>query len=660
MSDYLFFFKDEVLRFFSWRNIIILVLLFALVLGYIQYGVFKYEKSLGKEENFKEFEKTKVTSFQNYRQYGFYGFRMLMLPHPVSIFFINSTPVSGVNSYVDSGARMQVYKPMQGAAVFESAKYWFSDYSGIVLFFASILALFYGMEALRNKDYLMFLATITGRKSVFFPVLIPRAVLLFLVLLSIKICAVLLISINGIHVPIDMHLLTFLGFTFLVSLVFLALGSLFSANKKMISGILRSLTCWFMLLFVIPTALNIFIEIKANSMTPVYELERKKLKILMDFEEKVFKTIGYQAVGAEVPDILKELISSYRNNDFKKMQQMEENLIEEMRRNVSLFQGLSTIFPTTAYISINHELSSRGYDNLLEFNRKVKKIKEEFLDFYLDKAFFSNYSTVESFLKDDQNVYKAQPRIPGFFVWGLLITLAWIIVLTAVSYHKHNKMMFHLEKKEVQYREPDLELKSNSIRMWDVESDRLNNQLYGLLSGKSREFKRKGYKFKVSLDGRDLTVGGQRVDFLYLPHPKKMPDIKIKLFLSLVMDCLKVPAQKRKEISAAYNLKALGSKTFGQLDIIDMGKIYLAILEMRKFKVYLVNDAARGMTVDFAIEFKEKLDNFWDEGALVLFLTTDPLLKKDWQPGMYFHEDYTWCDIVVSHTDLKRSDDESS
>jgi hypothetical protein len=300
------------------------------------------------------------------------------------------------------------------------------------------------------------------------------------------------------------------------------------------------------------------------------------------------------------------------------------------------------------------------HDNLLEFCQLVKKVKEVFFDFYMDKVFFSNYINVESFLKGDENVYKAQPRILGFFVWGLLITLAWIIVLTAISYNTHNKMMLLLEKKEDQYREPDLELESNSIRMWDVDGDRFNNQLFDLLSGRSREFKRKGYKFKVSLDGRDLAAGGQPVDFLYLPHHGKMPDIKIKPFLSLVMDCLKVPAQKRKEISAAYNLKALGAKTFSQLGIIDLGKIYLAILEMRKFKVYLVNDVARSMTVVFAIELKEKLDNFWDEGALVLFLTTDPLLKKGWQPGMYFHEDYTWCDIDVSHTDIKRRDKEPS
>ncbi len=660
MSDYLFFFKHEVLRFFSWRNIIALVLLFALVLGYVQYGVFKHEKSLGEEGNFKEFEKTKVTSFQNYRQYGFYGFRMLLLPHPVSIFFINSTPLSSVNSYVDSGSRLQVYKPMQGASVFESAKYWLSDYSGIVLFFAGILALFYGMEALRNKDYLMFLSTITGRKSVFFPVLIPRAVLLFLVLLSIKICAVLLISINGIHVPIDKHLLAFQGFTFLVSLVFLVLGSVFSANKKMISGILRSLTCWFVLLFVIPTALNIFIEIMANSMTSVYELESKKLKILMESERKIQEQVGIFKLGKMPEESRKALVLEYRNNEFKKMQQMEEKLIAEMQRNVSLFQGLSTFFPTTAYISINHELSSQGYENLLEFNRIVKKIKEEFFDFYMDKVFFSNYSEVESFLKNDQNVYKAQPRIPGFFVRAVLITLAWLIVLTAISYYKHNKMMFLLEKKDDQYREPDLDLRSNSIRMWNVTGNRFKNQLFGLLSGRSREFKRKGYKFKVSLDGRDLTAGGPQENFLFLLNLRNMPDIKIKLFLSLAMDCLKVPAQKREEIFAAYNLKALGSKTFGQLDIIDLGKIYLALLDMKKFKVYLVNDVARGMTVDFAIELKDKLDNLWDEGALVLFLTTDPLLIKKWQPGMYFHEDYTWCDIVVSHTDLKRSDDEPS
>lgn len=661
MSTVITFFRFESRRFFSKRNTILVLLLFCIAMGLVQYGISKYKRSLEQKEIFKTVEHKKVELFFNYRIMGLHGFRLTFISNPMAILMTNSAAISEITSFIDAVERMEFYKPMKGKKVFEVNNNLFTDFSGIILFFGGLLALFYGFESYSNRECLKLLSTVTSEKRVYAGVFISRAILLFFILLAITGCALLLIAINGITVPFNKYLLVLFSEIFFTSLFFFVLGSVFGSNKSMISGVIYTLSLWFVFLFVLPTLLGIYIEKKAESITPVYEQEIEKLKIVMDFEKKVIEQIGVFEMGEEVSDARRELILSYRKNDFQKIQALEEKMISEMREIISLRQKLSSFFPTTFYLSVNNEISSRGYENLIDFYNLVKKIKRDFFEWFMEKVYFSNYSKVEPFLKGDEAVYHAQPRLPGFFPLGLLFTLLWISGFLLLSYTNFKKSLIDLPKKDEETEDPeDFFLDQSELAICSVENELLSNQLYTLLIKETREFKKKGYNFTVLIDGRDITKTKEKENFLYLCHPNHIPgETKVGNFLSLIMGLMKLSKKKQEEINSRFELEPVQKKRAGDLKIEEKGQVSLALLDMKKYPIYLINDIAAGMTTDFAKALKHRMETLGSDGSLVLFLHGHAIYHvRKKKKGSYFDKLNGWSQVVQGYIDADDLDDE--
>lgn len=658
-------FKFEARGFLDKQNLIVFGLLLALALGMTQYGVYKFKQTVTQKKVFQQVEEEKVEQFFNWRIYGTYGFRLWFMPAPQCIFFINSATVPDMAAFVDSGERLKIYKSLKGKNTFELSKNWFTDFSGIILFFGSLLGLIYGYVFFLKKEYLKFLSSFTNKKRLFTFVVLPRAILLFLLFFFVTGGAVALVILNGIFIPVDKHMLIFFKNIFLTTLFFFAIGSAFSACKKKIfgsvyTGAIYALVWWFIFLFGIPTVVNVITAYKADLISKVYQLEMDKLKIVVNFEKKVIEKIGIQKMGEEVSETLKELLKEYRENGFKLILSKEENMMEQMRRNKSFYHFLSSFFPTTEYLSVNNEISSSGYENLLGFYECVKNTKRNFFITYLDKAYFSNFSKPEPFLKGDDNLYKAQPRLPEFLLLGSAATVLWILSLLMISYYRFKKSLFRLpiqEKKPIE--EKILELKSGEFKSWLIIGNLLNDQLYNLLSGQTRELKKEKYNLKVSINGSQLNTTKKKQNFLYLCHPSEIPGhTRVCAFIQLLMDLLNVPKEKRNEIIEKYHLEDFLKKRFSQLEIDEYGQVFLALLDMKTFDIYLINDITRALFMDFAVKLDERMDQLCNDGVLVLFLTTDaPLTVKKSKEGKYFYDYYSWRQKVRTWRDANENDE---
>jgi hypothetical protein len=147
MNTFLKFFRFEARRFCSKRNAIIVGLLFVFALGILQVSAWNYAGTIKQKKEFQEIEKNKVSKIINNRIYGIYGYRTIFIGAAFGIFFSESAVVRDVNSFVDSGERLNIYLPMKGKHIFDLKKSGFMDLSGIILFFGSLLALLYGIDA---------------------------------------------------------------------------------------------------------------------------------------------------------------------------------------------------------------------------------------------------------------------------------------------------------------------------------------------------------------------------------------------------------------------------------------------------------------------------------------------------------------------------------
>lgn len=644
------FFNFEFKRFIGRRNAVIILLLLFFSLIYIQNGIDSYTSLLDHKEKFQEFERTKTTQYINYSVYGAYGIRMMFLPAPISIFFLNSAIIPDMTAYVDSGEQLRIFKPLKGKNIFDLNKFGFTDFSGMILFFGSLLALFYGYDTFHSDEYSKFLSTICSRKSIFLSMIFSRIIMMLLLFLFILGSAMLLISFNELKVPIDRYLTSFILAIFLLLLFCFSIGAIFGTIHSRVTGIISLLTCWFVLLYFIPTAINAYIIAKSDLITPIQKLEMDKLKIMMEFEKRSIDQLGISKYGQQ-DEAERKNILNYFENDFKKIQALEETIQNQTEANISLFQELSMFFPSTFYLSITNEISSRGYRNLIDFHKYVQALKRKFVKFYIDKVYFSNFTTVESFIKKDENIFPGQSQLPINFLTGVLVNLIYIIGLFGASYYYFKKSLYLLPKNESPGFYPrNMKLKKGDFKVLVSEGDLFKNQLFNLFSGESGEFKKKGFTGEVLIDGIDITTEKSKDEFLYLCHPENIPgDIKVSDFLLFIRKLMRVKNLKNNGLK----IKSISRKKFSRLKNHEKGEVMLALLGMKSQRIYLVNDIARGMPIEFTIQLKEKLVELKKEDVLVIYLTRDELINvKSIKKEQKFYESSTWCQLVDHYKGL--------
>jgi hypothetical protein len=425
-----------------------LFLFFSLLsLYFVQIGLNNYINIIESEEDFQDIERLKVKQYINYNQYGSYGFRVLFIPSPLSIYFVNSSTIPGLTSNVDSGERLNIYNSFkEGRTLFADKGGGFKDFSGIMLLLGSLLVLYLGYESLIHRDYLRFMYGFMDYKRLFFSTVLSRVfILVFLFLLNAGISLIIL-EINGIQFSGGeyAHFFTFLVTLVLVLVFFFALGTIAGSFKSGFAGFVMVIISWFVLVFLFPGIVNTVTSRKADNIVSNYKLELQKLKSLMDFERESLEKYG--DTTKDNIDAVRKSVEDFLEKGFPKIQAFEERLRNEMDENIRFFEFLSSLFPSTFYLSAGNEISSKGYENFIIFFDYIRELKKKFLRFYLDHRYYSDDpfdapKTVESFIKDNENLFHSKSRTPRGFTRSLLLTLVYIIGLFIISYSRFKQSL---------------------------------------------------------------------------------------------------------------------------------------------------------------------------------------------------------------------------
>jgi hypothetical protein len=636
-------------------------LIFFLANAFIQLGIAEYKDLLRKKDKFQAFEKEKIKTFINYRIYGIYGYRTTFFPEKFSIWFSDSFVVPDMNSFVDSGERLKIYLPLKGKNIFDLRKTGYTDFSGILLYFGSLLALFYGLDTFRSRGYLKFLSSIAGKTQVFASLVVSRVLLMWLLFLSVISSGLLLMVINGVYIPVDKFLSVFTLMVFFTSLFFFLLGAIFSTTKSRKTGIAVLLSGWFILLFIIPTAVNMYVKAKSATITTVHQLEMEKLKIFMNFEKQAIEKDVTYRYGEKLTDNAKNMVISYFKREFNRIQSLEEAMLNQMENNISMFQWISMNFPTTFYLSVNNEISSRGYENMLDYYRETIVQKRGFVKYYIDKVFFSNFSKVEPYIKNG-NVFYARSRLPVSLAWGILVTFLYIGGAIIISYYRFNRAIHsppgsaprdkgNENGEIISY--PDINLETSTLRIFRVEGDLFNCQLFDLLSGKAGSFRKQPLPFRIFINGTDSLAPALKSNFLYLCHWEHFPgDVTAKDFLYCMARLMKTPVNKVNEIAAGINpiLKARLDKPIENLEKREKGEIALALMQLKKWDIFLIDDVSRGINPLFDVCLQKNMQGLKSNGSLVILLTSDDILRnKSLDTGKYVYETDAWNRVVDSY-----------
>lgn len=424
----------EAQRLLNIKTVGVLLLFSILGLHFVQMGINNYKSIIESKEKFRDIERLKVKQYINYAQYGAYGFRLLFIPRPISIYFVNSSAISELTANVDTGERLNIYNSFKGKTLFAEKAGGFKDFSGIMLLMGSLLVLYFGYESMTHKDYLRYMTGFADLKKLFLSIVFSRVLIVTLTFFFIGGLSLLLLAINGFRLTGNemSHWLAFMGVLVLLSVFFFTLGTIAGTFKSRFNGFVTLIFLWFIFVFLIPWVVNAFTAHKADNIVSNYQLELEKLKILMGFEKQAAEQEGPVTVSNTETE--RKLVESAWNNEIKKIQLLEKKMEREMQENIHGFQVISSSFPSTFYLSTGNEISGKGYENFIRFYEYIQHLKWKFVRYYIDKKYYSGTSDVESFIKGNENLFYSETLFPRYFVHGEQLMVVYIMGLLIVSY----------------------------------------------------------------------------------------------------------------------------------------------------------------------------------------------------------------------------------
>jgi hypothetical protein len=580
------------------RNILVFFLMSIIIFSFVTVGIVGYKSFLREKEILKEAEGEKVKQYHLYSQYGGFGFRLLFVPSSLIIFFDDS--ISGVLvANVNAAEKLKIYQPKKGKYYNKSVG--LMDFSGILFLVGCFFALVAGFTAIRKRDYLKFQAAFCGYKSLFPGLIIAWIILINMILGLLVILTLILGLINGISIKI-----IFFVFVLVASLVFFfffLLGWNVGMIKEKFTAFIVLAFVYFGAVIFVPWTVEKVTQLLAANIESPFSFELTNIKIYTEVERRLFEKFGTFKTG-DIPE--KELIKQVEeslNNEFKEIFQREEEMRLNQLKNIKFNQKISSLFPTTFYLSLRKELSSVGDLNSMEFYSYCLEMKKKFLKFFVIKRLNTRKrGKVQNFIKGNENEFSAKSRLPYGSSIGVGLTFLYIIGLLFNASRLHHKRM----KREIKGIDIDADFKEKSTVFVLCKNETIKEGIFN-------HYKNQSAICLEKINPDDFRMNGIKPADL-LEHLSRVAGIDEK--------------------TAAENLNIMGV----DIDTAENShetilKIYAAVMAAADGQLIVINDFLKKESRQFETEVFRLLSHLEKAGRRIIYLSTEM-----YQPANGFDE----------------------
>lgn len=557
---------------FLWNKLSLCILSIYLIITalFLASGVRQLNLLISEKNKFEKFENEKYKQFVFASQYADYGFRLLFNPSPGMVLFSGTVPPL-LTAFIDTSERLIIYTPENGRNALTSFRSSYTTYAGFTLVFGSLLAGIFGLCTFRDREWFLYLEGITrnSRKKLFLMVSLSRIITIFFLCSIMAIISFFILAVNGIHLPVN-DFLTFFFTLFISFLLFLFIGFTFGQMKNVLTGTSIFAVIWFLLILVIPSLIshNTYIF---NNVQSSYDIEGVKQKYLMDFERKVIKTAGKFSDSKRGTEQTKLLANEYLNDGFRKIMELEEENLKQIKRSFKQHSALSIIFPTTFLESVN-EISSTGMKNFAGFYEYSIQTKRNFLKYYTEKYICAVNNKIEPFIRSSENVFQGKSYLPDYFFVGLGITLFWCFFFFCLAFYRFTRLEY---KNTLKNNESRAALSPENPK-FKVESATL---VYSVTENLSYRNHKESFDFFLS------ELRKRKKNFLFLPVSSAIPeDIKVK---DIYKTAGIIPTGEIKD------------KKFAEIGKDDKSSVLIDIARQVETEYLILNDFHKGCSIGF-------------------------------------------------------------
>ncbi len=427
---------------------------FVLLLTYLHsVGLSECQKIKAIEKKIEQAETKNPEKYLTYENFGGYGFRVSLSSSPILSLFCDRQPPQRTESVVNTLENSRILNVSDGRTIFKDGV--FKDFSGAIYVLGSLLMILMGMSGFNNDKYVKNVL----RMRLFGVIATRFAVPIALFILSLSIAYIRLASVSGpLENAVSKAFVAFSGYSILFLLFFYSIGvTVFTLSKSRREfKIIVSLIAWGLFVFVLPEYNNLKSQKKSEALPAVQEHIDLKKQILLGHEKMIRNAVMpllKEGKNAEAFKVQKRLVEEYLNNDYKKVQALERAYIDDTNKIIDENESRLFFVPTVAFLNLSRECSGLGRRGYLDFLSHVSSLNKDFLRFITTKRYSSKDKTLEPFLKNDENIFRAKPQIPTTYWASLVTTLLLSIGLLAGSIITLKR---RLKKGETE--EPDYEI----------------------------------------------------------------------------------------------------------------------------------------------------------------------------------------------------------
>ncbi len=395
---------------------------------------------------FKRFEGEKFSQFVSYSQYGGFGFRLLYEAPPINLFFANSSVLQDVESNIDGLEAIKVESSFKGNKLFLKRGY-FKDFASIPFVFGSLLMLYLGHLALASPAYLRFMVGRVSLKKFFCLTTAARLFWLDVFFLSLGLGLFFLVQLGlgGFPRPEKVIFLRFLLFLILLLDFVYLLGQLTTilvSFRKVF--FLWFFIVWFVCIFLLPEINRISVFNKSQSLESAEKVNLEKFRTLMALEKKFRDYLKVNPATSldQVREMQKKFALQFINSSFLVNTNLESRYLREVADVIAGHERQSVLFPTTFYQFLTGEVSGKGYYGYLDFMNYIIQLRNRFVQFSLKKRYEGGDAPIESFVKNNENIFNSHSYLPGAYWFGILVTALYSAVLVALSIWRLRHLIF--------------------------------------------------------------------------------------------------------------------------------------------------------------------------------------------------------------------------
>ena len=404
------------------RTLVVMGLIALVILIFVQAGVYKYETLQQDKKEFSENERLKVDSYKRVEEFGIIGLKMLLIPEPTIIFFINSAINFDLTSHINSADVLDMDQSSLGKKLFSDRKGGFKDFSGIIFLLVSLAVLYLGINSAGHQEFRKFLSSISGHVKIYLLMIFSRTLLIVLFLAMVTVCSLGLVLLNRVPLPSQFysHMSGFFCLMVGVIILFYALGTFLGTLKNRFSATLLGIGIWFVLIFLVPEGINYIVEKQAERINSNFKYELDKIRHEMGFEERGKKKLDKYSTPKTRKKITLELVDSYLLNEAISIEKLEHERETSMRELLGTRKMLSIFFPSSFYLETAHSVSSGGYEASIEFYRHTYQLKPGFIRWYIKQRYGTEGGKPPHFIKGDENIFYSRSCMGQYFAAGCL------------------------------------------------------------------------------------------------------------------------------------------------------------------------------------------------------------------------------------------------